>query len=100
MTLVEARESGWRVLFGERPMTRVAHAIEKGETQPFCASWSRATTRPRGVVARRRLRRGGASILELRHAKAPYTVMQRAMPIHPTVSERLPTILGSREPVA
>jgi hypothetical protein len=33
------------------------------------------------------------------YAKAPYTVMQRAMHIHPTVSELLPTILGNLKPV-
>jgi hypothetical protein len=34
------------------------------------------------------------------YAKAPYTVMQRAMHIHPTVSELLPTILGDLKPVS
>jgi hypothetical protein len=28
------------------------------------------------------------------YARAPYTVIQRAMHIHPTVSELLPTLLG------
>jgi len=35
MTLAEARNSGRRVLAGERPMTRVVRAVEKGETQGF-----------------------------------------------------------------
>jgi pyruvate/2-oxoglutarate dehydrogenase complex dihydrolipoamide dehydrogenase (E3) component len=39
------------------------------------------------------------TILDLMYAKAPYTVMQRAMHIHPTVSELLPTILGDLKPV-
>ncbi len=39
------------------------------------------------------------AILDLMYAKAPYTVMQRAMHIHPTVSELLPTILGDLKPV-
>ena len=39
------------------------------------------------------------TILDLTYAKAPYTVMQRAMHIHPTVSELLPTILGDLKPV-
>jgi hypothetical protein len=34
------------------------------------------------------------------YAKAPYMVMQRAMHIHPTVSELLPTILGELKPAA
>jgi hypothetical protein len=33
------------------------------------------------------------------YAKAPYTVMERAMHIHPTVSELLPTILGDLKPL-
>jgi hypothetical protein len=37
------------------------------------------------------------AILDLMYAKAPYTVMQRAMHIHPTVSELLPTILGKAD---
>jgi Pyridine nucleotide-disulphide oxidoreductase, dimerisation domain len=40
------------------------------------------------------------SLLDLMYAKAPYTVMQRAMHIHPTVSELLPTMLGELEPLA
>jgi hypothetical protein len=35
------------------------------------------------------------AILDLMYAKAPYTIMQRAVHIHPTVSELLPTVLGS-----
>jgi hypothetical protein len=33
------------------------------------------------------------------YAKAPYTVMQRAMHIHPTVSEFIPTMMGSFKPL-
>jgi pyruvate/2-oxoglutarate dehydrogenase complex dihydrolipoamide dehydrogenase (E3) component len=38
-------------------------------------------------------------ILDIMNADAPYTVLQRAMPIHPTVSELIPTMLGELEPV-
>jgi len=38
-------------------------------------------------------------ILDLMYAKAPYTVLQRSMPIHPTVSELLPTLLGDLQPL-
>jgi pyruvate/2-oxoglutarate dehydrogenase complex dihydrolipoamide dehydrogenase (E3) component len=37
-------------------------------------------------------------LLDVMYAKAPYTVIQRAMHIHTTVSEYLPTILGKLEP--
>jgi hypothetical protein len=33
------------------------------------------------------------------YARAPYTVMQRAVHIHPTVSELLPTVLGDLKPL-
>ena len=38
-------------------------------------------------------------ILDLMYAKAPATVMQRAMHIHPTVSEFVPTMLGDLVPL-
>ena len=34
------------------------------------------------------------SLLDVMYAKAPYTVIQRAMHIHPTVTELIPTLLG------
>ena len=39
------------------------------------------------------------SILDVMYAKAPYTVIQRAMHIHPTVSELIPTMLGELKPL-
>ena len=38
-------------------------------------------------------------ILDLMYAKAPYTVLQRAVHIHPTVSELLPTMMGELKPL-
>jgi len=40
------------------------------------------------------------SVLDVMYAKAPYTVIQRAMHIHPTVSELIPTTLGELKPLA
>jgi pyruvate/2-oxoglutarate dehydrogenase complex dihydrolipoamide dehydrogenase (E3) component len=37
------------------------------------------------------------SMLDIMYAKAPYTVSQRAVHIHPTVSELIPTMLGELE---
>ena len=37
-------------------------------------------------------------ILDVMYTKAPYTVLQRAMHIHPTVSELIPTLLGELKP--
>ena len=37
-------------------------------------------------------------VLDVMYAKAPYSVMQRAMHIHPTVSEFIPVLLGDLKP--
>src|SRR5438067_1385192 len=95
MTLAAARNSGRRVLAGERPMTRVARAVEKGETQGFMRILVDADSKE--ILGASLLGTGCDeavhAILDLMYAKAPYTVMQRAMHIHPTVSELLPTVL-------
>jgi len=39
------------------------------------------------------------SILDIMYAKMPYTVIQRAVHIHPTVSELIPTMLGELAPL-
>jgi len=102
MTMAEARSSGRRVLVGQRQMTRVARAVEKGETQGFMRILVDADTKE--ILGASILGPGGDeaihSVLDLMYAKAPYTVLQRAMHIHPTVSELLPTILGELQPLA
>ena len=101
MSLAEARNSGRRVLAGERPMTRVARAVEKGETQGFMRILVDGDSKE--ILGASLLGTGCDeavhAILDLMYAKAPYTVMQRAMHIHPTVSELLPTILGDPKSV-
>lgn len=39
------------------------------------------------------------SILDVMYADAPYTVIQRAVHIHPTVTELIPTLLGNLRPL-
>jgi pyruvate/2-oxoglutarate dehydrogenase complex dihydrolipoamide dehydrogenase (E3) component len=39
------------------------------------------------------------SLLDMMYAKRPYTTIQRAMHIHPTVSELIPTMLGDLKPL-
>ena len=101
MNAAEARASGKRVLAGQRPMNRVARAIEKGETQGFMRVLVDGDTKE--ILGASILGPGGDeaihSVLDLMYAKAPYTIMQRAMHIHPTVSELLPTILGELQPL-
>jgi pyruvate/2-oxoglutarate dehydrogenase complex dihydrolipoamide dehydrogenase (E3) component len=101
MTEEQARQSGRRALVGQRPMTRVGRAVEKGETQGFMKVIVDAQSKQ--FLGAAILGTGGDevihSVLDLMYAKAPYTVMQRAMHIHPTVSELLPTILGDLKPL-
>jgi hypothetical protein len=39
------------------------------------------------------------SILDVMYANAPYTVIKRAMHIHPPVGELIPTMLGELKPL-
>ncbi len=73
MTVAEARRSGRRVLVGERPMSRVARAIEKGETQGFMRILVDADTKE--ILGASILGTGGDeaihAVLDLIYAKAP-----------------------------
>ena len=95
-TETEARTIGRRLLIGRRPMTRVARAIEKGDTRGFMKVVVDAETRR--ILGAAILGTGGDEaihgILDVIHAGLPYDVLQRAVPIHPTVSELIPTVLG------
>ncbi|MCP1171477.1 FAD-containing oxidoreductase [Ralstonia chuxiongensis] len=101
MSLSEARQSGRRLLVGNRPMTRVGRAVEKGESQGFMRVVVDAQTHE--ILGASILGVGGDeavhSILDVMYAKAPYMTISRAMHIHPTVSELIPTLLQSMEPV-
>ena len=100
MTDAELRKSGRRALTAKYPMVRVSRAYEKGETQGFMKITVDADTKQ--ILGAAILGIGGDEIihilLDLMYAKAPYTVIQRAMHIHPTVAEYLPTVLGKLEP--
>ncbi len=102
LTEAEVRKSGRRALIGRRPMTKVGRAVEKGETQGFMKIIVDAQTHE--ILGAAILGTGGDeaihSILDVMYAKAPYTVIQRAMHIHPTVSELIPTMLGELQPLA
>jgi pyruvate/2-oxoglutarate dehydrogenase complex dihydrolipoamide dehydrogenase (E3) component len=102
MNEAEVRESGRRALNATRPMTRVARAVEKGETRGFMKILVDPDTRQ--ILGASILGTGGDEvihcILDLMYAKAPYTVLQHAMHIHPTVSELIPTMLAELRPLA
>lgn len=101
LTEAEVRKSGRPALMATMPMEDVSRAYEKGETKGLMKI----------VVARDSAHILGASLLglagdevvhtllDLMYAKAPYTVVQRAMHIHPTVSEFIPTMMGELKPL-
>ena len=100
MTDAEIRKSGQRALIAKYPMVRVSRAYEKAETQGFMKICVDAETKQ--ILGAAILGTGGDEVihvlLDVMYAKAPYTVIQRAMHIHPTVAEYLPTVLGKLEP--
>jgi pyruvate/2-oxoglutarate dehydrogenase complex dihydrolipoamide dehydrogenase (E3) component len=101
MTERDARGSGRRVLKGARPMTRVGRAVEKGEIQGFMKVLVDADSKE--ILGATILGTGGDEaihcVLDMMYARAPYTVLKKAMHIHPTVSELIPTILGELQPL-
>ncbi|MEO7335092.1 MAG: FAD-containing oxidoreductase [Caldimonas sp.] len=100
LTERDARATGRPVRVGRRPMTRVGRAVEKGEAQGFMKVVVDATSKQ--ILGASILGVGGDeaihSILDVMATGAPYTTLQRTMHIHPTVSELIPTLLGSLEP--
>jgi len=96
MTEQEVRQSGCKALIGKLPMTRVGRARERGETQGFMKILIDAETGK--ILGAAILGVGGDevvhSVLDVMYADAPYTIIQRAVHIHPTVTELIPTMLG------
>jgi pyruvate/2-oxoglutarate dehydrogenase complex dihydrolipoamide dehydrogenase (E3) component len=101
LTERDALAQGHAIRIGSRPMTRVARAVEKGETQGLMKVV---------VDARSHLILGASilgvgadeaihSIIDVMAAKVPYTTLQNTVHIHPTVSELIPTILGELGPI-
>ncbi len=101
MTQAEAAKTGRKILVGQRPMSKVGRAVEKGETQGFMKIMVDAETKK--ILGASILGTGGDEaihcILDVMYADKPYTLMQRAVHIHPTVSELIPTMLGDLKPV-
>lgn len=97
----QARKSGRPLLISKRPMTRVGRAIEKDETKGFMKVIVDAETKK--ILGAAILGTGGDEaihgILDMMNADADYRKLQWAVPIHPTVSELIPTLLGDLKPV-
>jgi pyruvate/2-oxoglutarate dehydrogenase complex dihydrolipoamide dehydrogenase (E3) component len=96
MSLAQAQKAGRKVRIGKRPMTRVARAVEKGESQGSMRVIVDAETEQ--ILGAAILGPGGDEavhmVLAAMSAGIPYPRLAQTMAIHPTVSELIPTILG------
>jgi pyruvate/2-oxoglutarate dehydrogenase complex dihydrolipoamide dehydrogenase (E3) component len=101
MTETEVRKARIPALTTQYPMSKVSRAVEKGETQGLIKILVHAETKQ--FLGAAILGTSGDEVihvlLDAMYAKAPYTVIQRAMHIHPTVSEFLPTVLSKLQPM-
>jgi pyruvate/2-oxoglutarate dehydrogenase complex dihydrolipoamide dehydrogenase (E3) component len=97
----EVRASGRKALIAKREMNRVGRAVEKGEIQGFMKIMVDAESQK--VLGAAILGTGGDEaihcILDVMYSGAPWTVLRRAVHIHPTVSELIPTMLGDLQPL-
>ncbi|MEO9229732.1 MAG: FAD-containing oxidoreductase [Devosia sp.] len=102
LTETQARASGRKVLTSRRPMSRVGRAVELGETHGFMKLVADADTHR--LLGAAILGVGGDEaihgVLDLMNADQPFETLQWAVPIHPTVSELLPTLVGDLKPDA
>jgi len=101
MTEAEVKKRGKPALVGVMPMTRVGRARERGETQGFMKVLVDAESE-RILGAALLCIEGDEivhSILDVMAAEASYRVIERAVHIHPTVSELIPTLLEGLRPL-
>jgi pyruvate/2-oxoglutarate dehydrogenase complex dihydrolipoamide dehydrogenase (E3) component len=100
MTDAQAQKTGRPILTAQRPMTRVGRAVEKGETQGLMKVVVDSETKQ--ILGAAILGTGGDEaihgFLDTVNAEVSYDVLQRAVPIHPTVSELIPTLLRDLSP--
>ena len=101
MTEREVRESGRKALVATRPMARVGRAREFGDTRGFMKALVDAETQE--ILGASILGMSGDEVvhtlLDVMYAKQPYTIVSRAVHIHPTVAELLPTLLQDLKPL-
>jgi pyruvate/2-oxoglutarate dehydrogenase complex dihydrolipoamide dehydrogenase (E3) component len=101
MTEAEVRKTGKPALLSTLAMERVSRAKERGETTGFMKILVDRDSKQ--ILGASFLGLAGDEVihcvLDAMYAKAPYTVIQRAMHVHPTVSEFIPTMLGELKPL-
>jgi pyruvate/2-oxoglutarate dehydrogenase complex dihydrolipoamide dehydrogenase (E3) component len=102
MSEQEARASGRKVSKATMPMTDVTRAALDGETDGLITIL--ADTETGRILGASVLGITGDEIVQivslLMYADLPYRVLAENLPIHPTVAELYPTILGRLEPLA
>lgn len=102
LTEKEVRRKGINALVAVMPMEDVGRAYERSETKGFMKIIVDAESRR--LLGAALLGIGGDEIvqglLDMMYAKAPYTVIQRAMHIHPTVYEMIPVMFEELRPLA
>jgi pyruvate/2-oxoglutarate dehydrogenase complex dihydrolipoamide dehydrogenase (E3) component len=101
LTERDALAQGHAIRIGNRPMTRVARAVERGETRGLMKVVVDARS---NLILGASILGVGAdeaihSIIDVMAAKVPYTVLRDTVHIHPTVSELIPTVLGELGPI-
>ena len=101
MTEREVRTGGRKALVATMPMKRVGRARERGETQGFMKVLVDAQSERFLGVALLGIEGDEIvhTLLDAMYAGARYTVIKRAMHIHPTVAELIPTLLGGLKPL-
>jgi pyruvate/2-oxoglutarate dehydrogenase complex dihydrolipoamide dehydrogenase (E3) component len=101
MTETEVRKTGKRALIATMAMEDVSRAYERGETKGFMKILVDRDSKH--VLGASFLGLSGDEVihcvLDIMYAKAPYTVIQRAMHIHPTVSEFIPVMMDELKPL-
>lgn len=101
MSEADVRKSGRPALIGKLAMEDVSRAFEKGETEGFMKILVDAETKQ--ILGASFLGTSGDEaihcVLDVMYAKAPYTLLRRAMHIHPTVAEFIPTMLDDLVPL-
>ena len=101
MSETEIKQQGIKALVGKRPMSRVARALEKGETRGFLKIHVEAASRR--ILGAALLGTGCDeavhSLIDAVYARTPVEEFRKRMRIHPTVSELLPYVLEDLKPL-
>ena len=101
LTEKAAREAGYSLKVGQIPMARVARAIERGETAGLMKVVVNGDNDR--ILGAAILGTAGGELVQtlmaLMMAGAPYTVFEKAMFIHPTLTEGFFALMDNVEPV-